>query len=598
MVLDPLAAQRVSQTAPLQAPPSARGPSPDRPLEVSEPAGFQADGGQAGVYGTKADLIGTLEFRDLPAPDLSDTVAISSADKALATQRDAIGDAETAWQFACKGPATVQTERKSDRLHAAGEGLQQAVTIVDQAMAGLSTAMDHLSDGSTKQAKAMDRLEQLRGLHKELTGAKSTLDGHVASFSKQVEATREAGDQRVTALHEVRKVATGADSSRTAMATKLEGLADTVKKFGGSHAAAGLFGEMVDSLRGKAGHSVDSVKAAWTAIEANPAVHRKAEIALLQQSVDGVLKALTGPTASPAKEGITAAHDAIPGMRTVPTARRFGADTDGVAGRAERNHEITRTYRTLETCMQQFLGEPHTDSWLAMGANASGEIGTVLDRTVLGDFFAAPVTSTWTLANGVGLQTSTHFYEALAEGNREIYNTIAPSMSIFLEAESKGLDGVEALKRSTHFQKNLMQSAAHPTYANTEPLLKAFKLFQDARKEPDLTKRADMVMKANVQVAIYEQKYVLQPVMDRPEVRKVLETASAALAWTDPNGKREALLPGGGNWADYGTRMAAITKVAQRFHDHSVAPRAHRSDGADPHAAPAPVTYRFHPMRT
>jgi hypothetical protein len=153
-------------------------------------------------------------------------------------------------------------------------------------------------------------------------------------------------------------------------------------------------------------------------------------------------------------------------------------------------------------------------------------------------------------------------------GNTGVYGDIAPAYDVFLKAEAAGADGVAALRAA-----GWGQGPKDPQGL----LLEAFALYQRAAREraslsPEARKA--LVQRATLAIGNHEQMVVLQGprVFGDPEVARLLSSLSALLTVTDARGTQR-LLPHGGNWADFATRMGyddvpAETPGAMRVIDH------------------------------
>ncbi|MBC7544359.1 MAG: hypothetical protein H7338_16685 [Candidatus Sericytochromatia bacterium] len=261
---------------------------------------------------------------------------------------------------------------------------------------------------------------------------------------------------------------------------------------------------------------------------------------------------------------------------SVPVTPTYAASTD--AHHETRNNAINATYKALEKTVQSYLGPPELNTWFFMAENASGEIGRALgDKLdVATDDIGVTLS---TIVSHPLMAAPGEFDDILKAGNREIYNTITPVAKAFFEAEKNGMDGMDAIKSYLASPAcKALYKGKPPTYSNTEKLFQAFKYLQQAHGTTSLTLRAGLVSKFNKCLADYEQRQVLQPLLDKPDVRSYLRGVSPALSWVPPGGTRTPLLPRGGDWGDVNTRLKAIggvsdTVVADKIYKSRLATR-------------------------
>jgi hypothetical protein len=256
---------------------------------------------------------------------------------------------------------------------------------------------------------------------------------------------------------------------------------------------------------------------------------------------------------------------------------------------------VTATYQALDEAMTAYLGEPRLPNWMTYGKYASREVGAQVIRLeevmkvaeahdeeaafdTVRDFLGD---STKLGGQGVALlrisrgnpfqavKNATAIRDALVAGNTGVYTDIAPAYDVILKAEAAGRDGVAALRaagwgRAPRDDQGL--------------LLEAFTLYQRAARERStLTpeERKALIQRATLTIGNHEQMVVLQgPTMfGNPEVARLLSSLSSLLTVSDARGTQR-LLPYGGNWADFATRMGyddvpASTPGAMRVVDHA-----------------------------
>jgi hypothetical protein len=247
---------------------------------------------------------------------------------------------------------------------------------------------------------------------------------------------------------------------------------------------------------------------------------------------------------------------------------------DGLTG-AEANETITGTYHALDQAMSRYLGTPTVPNWMTFGKYASRQAGEQIVRLeemlkiakrlqpdamvdTLQDFAKHPEMlgeqglALLKLSDGPldMLRNAQLIRDALVIGNTGVYVDIAPAYDLFLRTEAAGGDGVAALK------------AGGWGKAPRDPqglILPAFALYQRAAREKKaLTPEAReaLVHRANMLIVSHEQMVVVQGprVFGDPRVARLMGSLTSQMTVTDVRGS-EALLPNGGNWADFATRM-------------------------------------------
>ena len=241
----------------------------------------------------------------------------------------------------------------------------------------------------------------------------------------------------------------------------------------------------------------------------------------------------------------------------------------------EANARITATYHTLDQAMARYLGEPALPNWMTFGKYASRQAGEQIVRLEellkvskrldadaaidsLQDFLKHPEMlgeQGLALLKLSGdpiafLRNSQRIRDALVIGNTGVYVDIAPAYDRFLRAEAKGEDGVAALRDAGWGR------------APRDPqglILPAFALYQRATREKGTltpAARREMIHRANMLIVSHEQMVVVQGprVFGDPEVARLLGSLTSQMTVTDVRGS-EPLLPHGGSWADFATRM-------------------------------------------
>jgi hypothetical protein len=275
---------------------------------------------------------------------------------------------------------------------------------------------------------------------------------------------------------------------------------------------------------------------------------------------------------------LTVARAWVPGAKTM----------DGSAA----NRIVTDTYAKLDKAMSAYLGEPAAANWMSFGKYASREAGGQILRLeemlkvvyrldadsavdALQDLSKQPellgeqgmLLMQLSKHNPVEFVKNTQrMHDALVFGNTGVFGDVAPAYDTFLRAVDAGQDGVAALRQAGY---------GRAPKDGQGFLLEAFTCYQQSRQVGDPAKRLALINRANLLIGIHEQMVVIQgpQVFGDPAVSKLLETLSSEMYMTDANGTHK-LLPNGGNWADFATRMgfsevpAGVVPGAFRVVDH------------------------------
>lgn len=307
-------------------------------------------------------------------------------------------------------------------------------------------------------------------------------------------------------------------------------------------------------------------------------------------------------------------------------ARQWTPWRGGLCG-VQANAHIVATYQALDTAMARYLGAPSLSSWVSFAKYAAREVGSWIRllETLLrlsqpvsgpGDFarrlhlggsllrlaredgLLAPFTGPlWARLEGQPRQGGLPSLSAplrlagplleqgwtvrngLVEGNTELYHRLAFAFDVFLRAEGEGRSGVAVLQEAVASGR-LEDPLGH--------LLSGFSLYQEAhrlgarargvsqeRRRVLESRRRSLVLEANLRIAVQEQSLVLHrlTIFAHPVLHAMmgcipqgqLQLTLAAL----PGGTgyhRFAMLPEGGNWADFEVRMGFqdVTDAAER----------------------------------
>lgn len=298
--------------------------------------------------------------------------------------------------------------------------------------------------------------------------------------------------------------------------------------------------------------------------------------------------------------------------------------------------------RNLENVLASLQGDPKAmaDATRGLGGNMDSIIqGALMGKGLVENAagrqnpveaaLAPPVVAGKVAGETVtdGVRTAQAMRDGLVAGNTEIHHSAAPAAHAFLKGEADGGKGMEELKKAGYFPGS--QHDPHGLYT------KAYSQLQDVRKlgleaaqETDPAKKAqleqqrDEVMKsANRHLFTQEQLTLEQPhIYGNQDMKNAVRSIGGTMTLKDPNGSYD-LLPKGGDWTDYKTRMGyqevgqptkdsvsikgpngqpihyqadpnAIGTVSHYSDQASVGPKAHRiaTTPVGSNALPAPTT--------
>lgn len=536
---------------------------PVKPVTVvgeSSPDAFGCDGGTTAPLGTDGVSANRCDFGDAPIPTTDPVPGqwLAKVDVALTTQGAALTQADDAITASTTGPATAHQDTKRSGLINAQTALSTSLTAVSDMVTALDGYLQTLAADHPQRAELETKLGQLKDLQTALTTKQTEVGHRITTYDSTVKSLENLYDKRIDTLGDLAAILDDPTKTPKDKADAIGTLIATYKANGALTSTVSLLKDVQHYLRGETTRDGKTITLDYLTTRAtdlkNPQKLRPAEHSALTRIVAGAKTSMTTAVSS----GVVYTPSKHTGF-AVPKVPVYSAasDSDSVA----RNGKITQTYKDLEVAMQAYLGTSMS-TWLTMGANASSECGKQLGHNMIQDgltMVTNPGAAIGFLTNGDAHLDD--FWAALKAGNREIYNTIAPAIQIFLAAEAKGEDGVAALLASEHYQKGLMHNAAHPSYSETAPLINALKALQQASRTSDPQAKADLIFESIKGIAIYEQKSVLGPIIGDPGdgAYETMKEISPAMAWTPPGTDEPvSLLPNGGNWADYDTRIAAI----------------------------------------
>lgn len=281
---------------------------------------------------------------------------------------------------------------------------------------------------------------------------------------------------------------------------------------------------------------------------------------------------------------LTASYPGVP-LPDLSAARTWTPGAKTLDG-STANRTVTETYTRLDAGMSAYLGAPAAANWMSFGKYASREAGGQilrmeemlkicyrLDADSLVDSLQDLAKEPGLLgAQGMKLlsiskgnpvefvKNTKRMHDALVYGNTGVFADIAPAYDTFLRATAAGQDPIAALKRAGYGQGPKDPQGflleAFSGYRRAKALGDRAALATGEAKKNLLAERLEAVHRANVLVGIHEQMVVIQgpQIFGDPQVYKLLEALSSEMVMTDANGTLE-LLPHGGNWADFATRM-------------------------------------------
>ena len=199
--------------------------------------------------------------------------------------------------------------------------------------------------------------------------------------------------------------------------------------------------------------------------------------------------------------------------------------------------------------------------------NQSGDFAKGAKETLSGNP-AGPVTAGKAVADTsadvgqMGADSLFKINQGLVKGNTEIHQNIAPAYDAFLKGESDGQGGLESLKEAGYYKgsekdKQGFVSGAFGDYKKARELgVQAQSETDPAKKEKLLSQRQELMERGNLMIGMQEQMEILQKpgIFEDKDMQRVIGASSGTMSLTDANGTHE-LLPNGGQWTDFQTRM-------------------------------------------
>jgi hypothetical protein len=271
---------------------------------------------------------------------------------------------------------------------------------------------------------------------------------------------------------------------------------------------------------------------------------------------------------------------------TIPTAAAppTPAEIDAIAAVADpaiRNLRITQAYHRMA---RAFAGDRIGANWCTFATWASRQAGQTirgedllraLERALRHDAELAaiagrawryairnalqrPGTRRWRVLRALGDEAFTRAANAVARGNRKVFEEIGREFARFIPLTAQGTVTPEALDG--------FLAALRPgdSPEGQDRLRRAFTCYAQATQENDRNRRAELMLLANLEIGFHEQTR-LQP--------EILEALEAPYTGTMALGRRllEALAPSSGDWYGWArTPVAAVLGGGGRIAEASL----------------------------
>ena len=163
-----------------------------------------------------------------------------------------------------------------------------------------------------------------------------------------------------------------------------------------------------------------------------------------------------------------------------------------------------------------------------------------------------PVVAKLIVAIPAIITSLTTIYNNMVQGNREIYENVAPAAAQFLAAANAAADGVPASQTFAGDTNGYLRQA-FVEYGESKHLFDQARAYQGAGMGTQATTAKQQAYAkahhANLLVGFQEQLVILQPIFDT--MRTELDAMSGTMVITDPNGVHPLIA----DWADFYTRM-------------------------------------------
>lgn len=229
----------------------------------------------------------------------------------------------------------------------------------------------------------------------------------------------------------------------------------------------------------------------------------------------------------------------------------------------QRNRDITESYYQLSQDMREFLGPDAGANWATWASHASARAGQTIRR----EDIPLPVKLALMAAPGLGLsQGATERYIAghVAEGNKKVFEEIAPVFSRFLDT----------FKDDTSFNQERLDSFLQTIPEDKPKLREAFELYYRAKfqaRTPE--QKQQMTLRANVLIGEHEQArldshidaampYGTRTIITEYMMSLPLPRGEVDLS-EDLPGRRGT---GASDWSEYDQRMRMIEAMFTEYH--------------------------------
>ncbi len=151
--------------------------------------------------------------------------------------------------------------------------------------------------------------------------------------------------------------------------------------------------------------------------------------------------------------------------------------------------------------------------------------------------------------------------DILVEGNTTIHDSAGRAYDAFLKGESSGEGGLEALEKAGYYPGSKedpmgMYTQAFGAYKQARELgLQAQSESNPEKRKALLEQREELMKGANQRLFIHEQESLERPHMyGDADMKNAVRSIGGSMTLDDPHGKYD-LLPQGGDWTDFQTRM-------------------------------------------
>jgi hypothetical protein len=239
------------------------------------------------------------------------------------------------------------------------------------------------------------------------------------------------------------------------------------------------------------------------------------------------------------------------------------------------SHLAGQQIQNLENSQLALQGDPQamTDAMRGMANKDNLVQGAMLGKGIAeraagdekpSDALTNPVGTAGKVAGetvGDGLNTMNQMRDSLVAGNTEIHHSAAPAAHAFLKGESNGGKGMEELRKSGYYPGS--EKDPHGLYTKAYSMLpevrelglQASKETDPANKKQLEKQRDDLMKKSNLHLFTQEQLTLEQPkIYENQTMKNAIGSIGGTMTLDGPSGRYD-LLPNGGDWTDFKTRM-------------------------------------------